>query len=232
MCSHRADLHHAMKKTIAYVVLSWLLAAGAHDAVTNNFIRWEKEITAFENADRTNPPPKHAVLFIGSSGIRLWKTLAQDFPEHRVINRGFGGSHIADATHFAERIVFPHEPQMIILRAGSNDLQANKPPEQVAADFKAFVEKVRRKFPDMKIAYIEINPTIARLKNLAKEKATNQLIADYIKQTPSLVYINTSAQFLGPDGQPRADLLATDKLHFSPAGYKILTDLIKPVLKP
>jgi lysophospholipase L1-like esterase len=221
-------------KTILLSLAGALLLAGHARAVapTNNFARWEKEMVAFEKADRTNPPPKNAVLFIGSSGIRLWKTLAQDFPEHRVINRGFGGSHIADATHFAERIIFPCQPRLIVLRSGSNDLQANKPPERVAADFKAFVEKVRGKFPGMKIVFVEMNPTIARWKNLAKEQAANKLIADYIKQTPGLTFVNTSAQFLGPDGQPRADLLAADKLHFSAAGYKILTDLVKPALTP
>ena len=215
------------------ILLALALAGSAFAAApTNNLTRWEKDMAAFEQADRTNPPPKNAVLFIGSSGIRLWKTLAQDFPEHRVINRGFGGSHIADATHFAERIVFPCEPRLIVLRSGSNDLQSNKKPEQVAADFKAFVEKVRGKFPDLKIVFVEMNPTIALWKNLAKEQTTNKLIADYIRQTPGLVFVSTSAQFLGPDGQPRAELLATDKLHFSPAGYKVLTALLKPALAP
>jgi len=91
---------------------------------------------------------------------------------------------------------------------------------------------VRGKFPDLKIVFVEMNPTIARWKNLAKEQTTNKLIADYIRQTPGLVFVSTSAQFLGPDGQPRAELLATDKLHFSPAGYKVLTALLKPALAP
>src|SRR5258708_1728329 len=64
----------------------------------HDFARWEKEIAAYEAADRENPPPKGGILFIGSSTIRLWKTLAQDFPEYKVINRGFGGSEIADST--------------------------------------------------------------------------------------------------------------------------------------
>ena len=97
------------------------IAAGKHDCG-----KWEKEIAAFEQLDRTNPPPKGALLFIGSSTIRLWKTLAQDFPEHRVINRGFGGSEIVDAAHFAERIIFPYEPRMIFLRAGGNDIHAGR----------------------------------------------------------------------------------------------------------
>jgi lysophospholipase L1-like esterase len=222
-----------MKKLLCFALLSSLLATtGTRAAVTNNFARWNKEIAAFEQADKTNPPPKQAVLFIGSSGIRLWKTLAQDFPEYRVINRGFGGSQIADATHFADRIILPCAPRLIVLRSGSNDLQAGKPPEQVAADFKEFVTVVRAKFPGLKIIYVDINPTLARLKNREKEEHLNALVASYIKQTPGLVYIATSKHFLGPDDLPRAELLAADKLHFSPAGYKILIELLKPALTP
>lgn len=97
-----------------------------------DFERWEKEIAAYEHADRTSSPPQGGLLFIGSSTIRLWNTLAQDFPQHRVINRGFGGSQIADSTHFAERIIFPFAPRMILLRAGGNDIHAGKSPELVS----------------------------------------------------------------------------------------------------
>jgi len=223
-----------MKKIPCCALFTLLLSAvGVHAAApTNNFARWEKEISAFERADQTNPPPHHVILFTGSSGIRLWKTLAQDFPEHRVINRGFGGSQIADATHFADRIIFPYAPRLIVLRAGGNDIHAGKSPERVAADFKDFVAKVRTKYPDIKIIFVGMNHTLARLKNREKEQLANTLIADYIKQTSGLTFIATSAHYVGPDDLPRADLLATDKLHFSPAGYKILTDLLKPALAP
>src|SRR4051794_39551306 len=78
------------------------------------FARWEKEIAAFEAKDRENLPPKGAVLFTGSSTIRMWTSLPQDYPDQKVINRGFGGSEIADATHFADRIIFPYEPKMVL----------------------------------------------------------------------------------------------------------------------
>jgi hypothetical protein len=106
--------------------------------------RWEKDIKAFEAADKTNPPPKNAILFIGSSSVRGWKTLAQDFPEHKVINRGFGGSHLNDSVHYFDRIVAPYKPRMIVVYAGSNDITFGKKPETVFADFKAFVEKTRK----------------------------------------------------------------------------------------
>src|SRR5438093_1816424 len=141
-----------------FLITAFLLVQvlGAAGQIQTN--RFDAEIAAFEARDRTNPPPKNAILFIGSSSIRMWKTLAQDFPEHKVINRGFGGSEISDSVHFADRIVVPYRPTMIVMYAGGNDINAGKNPERVAADFKAFVEKVRTKLPETRIAYISIAP--------------------------------------------------------------------------
>jgi len=58
-------------------------------AETHDYAKWEKEVAAYEASDRQNPPPKGGILFIGSSTIRLWKTLADDYPNLKVINRGF-----------------------------------------------------------------------------------------------------------------------------------------------
>src|SRR2546425_5649528 len=82
---------------ITCLVLLAGLALG--EAQTN---KWAAEIQAFEASDRTNPPPKAPVVFVGSSSIRLWKTLAQDFPKHHVLNRGFGGSEISDSAYYAD----------------------------------------------------------------------------------------------------------------------------------
>ncbi|MCX6910286.1 MAG: GDSL-type esterase/lipase family protein [Verrucomicrobia bacterium] len=128
--------------------------------------RWEKDILAFESADTKNPPPKDAILFIGSSSIKLWKTLAKDFPGHKVINRGFGGSQIADATRYADRIIIPCKPRLIVLGAGGNDIHGGKSPEQVADDFKAFVEKIRAALPDTRIAFYAITPAPVRAAEL------------------------------------------------------------------
>jgi len=118
---------------------------------------WEKEIRAFEAKDQQQPPPGGAVLFVGSSSIRLWK-LDESFPDVKTINRGFGGSHLADSVAFAERIVIPYRPKLIVLYAGDNDLAAGKTPERVLADFKQFVAKVEAALPETRIAFISIKP--------------------------------------------------------------------------
>ncbi len=223
-----------MKRMALHSLMGFLIVASCPIALCSeghDFGKWEKEISAYEQMARANPPPKGAVLFTGSSTIRLWKTLAQDFPKHRVINRGFGGSQIVDCTHFAGRIIFPCQPQTVFLRAGGNDLWAGKSPEQVFADFKEFVSGIHSKLPQTEIVFISLSPSIARWKQADKEKAVNRLIEAYTRQTSRLKYVDTYDMVLGADGQPRPDLFVEDKLHFNAKGYQLLAERVRPYLR-
>src|SRR4051812_28063834 len=168
--------------------------------------RWEKAIAAFEAEDKTHPPPKGALLFIGSSTIVRWKTLAQDYPEHQVINRGFGGSQIADSVNFADRIIIPYAPRAVFLRAGGNDFNAGKSVEQVFNDYKAFVAKIQAKLPGTDIFFIGLSPSNARWKQHEQERELNNVVHGYIEGKPHLKYIETYDMVLGADGKPREDL--------------------------
>jgi lysophospholipase L1-like esterase len=192
--------------------------------------KWEKDIAAFEKADTEKPPEKGAVLFIGSSSIRMWKSLAQDFPEHKVINRGFGGSEVADSVAFVDRIVVPYAPRMIVFYAGGNDINAGKSPEKVFSDFKEFVAKVRAKLPDEEIAYISIAGNPARWAQVEKVKEANRLIEEYTKQEKGLKFINVFPHMMGPDGQPKPDIFIADKLHMNEKGYAIWKEVVTPYL--
>ncbi len=198
--------------------------------VDHNFSKWEKDIAAFEEMDRTNPPPRGGLLFIGSSTIRRWTTLAKDFPEHKTINRGFGGSEIVDATHFAERIIFPYRPRMVFLRAGGNDLWAGKPVERVFGDFREFVAKVHSKLPEAEIVFISLSPSIARWKQADKEKAVNERVMAYAARTARVKYLDTYSMTLNVAGQPRPELFVEDKLHFNDEGYRLLVERVRPYL--
>lgn len=227
-------MFESMKRNACGLLVALLMfgswCASSRGETNHDFAKWEKEIAAFERMDRTNPPPQDAVLFIGSSTIRLWRTLAQDFPGQRVINRGFGGSEILDATHFAGRVIFPYAPRMIFLRAGGNDLSRGKSPEQVFADFREFVAKVHAKLPETEIVFISINPSLARWGQREKDKALNALIQEFVRGKPWLKYIETYPMVLGDDGRPRAELFVADQLHFNAAGYALLADKVRPFL--
>ena len=191
---------------------------------------WEKEIAAFEAADKTNPPPPNAILFIGSSSIRLWDSVAADFPDHKVINRGFGGSQIIDSAHYAARIVMPYRPRMIVFYAGGNDINAGKPPEEVFADYKLFVSLVHRDLPRTRIAYISSAPNPLRWEQVEKVKRLNSMIKDFGARDKRLVYIDVFPHMLGPDGKPKPDIFRPDRLHMNAKGYAIWKLIVAPYL--
>jgi lysophospholipase L1-like esterase len=193
--------------------------------------RWEKDIAAFEAQDRTNPPPGNAVLFIGSSSIRLWKTLGQDFPELKVINRGFGGSQVVDSVSFVDRIVVPYRPRQIVMYAGGNDINAGKTPEQVASDFKDFVAKVHAKLPETKIAYISIAPNPARWAQVERVKRANELVREFTGTDKRLQFIDVFQHMLGKDGKPLPEIFVEDRLHMNEKGYTIWKSVVGAALK-
>jgi lysophospholipase L1-like esterase len=223
-----------MNSTPLFALIAFTLLApfrAAIGAETNhNFGKWEKEIAAFEASDRTNPPPKHGLLFTGSSMIRRWKTLAQDYPNQPVVNRGVGGSENVDITHFADRIVFPYEPKMIFFRCGGNDIANGKSPEQVFADFKEFVAAVGGRLPETEIVFISWNATPLRWKQNDKEQAYNKMVKEFSTQTPHLKYCEMSDVVLDKDGKVRPELFESDKLHFNAEGNKLMAERVRPFL--
>lgn len=192
--------------------------------------RWEKTIQNFEVADKDSPPPQNGVLFIGSSSIRKWD-LKKSFPDGNYINRGFGGSEIADSTHFAERIVIPYRPRVIALYAGDNDISRDKSPKQVAADFQEFVKTVHASLQSTKIVFIAIKPSIKRWNLVDKMREANRLVKAFTETDSKLVFVDIDKPMIGDDGQPRRELFVDDGLHLSSAGYELWSKLVRPHLK-
>ena len=192
--------------------------------------RYESSIRRFEQEDQKQPPPLEGILFIGSSSIRGWD-LKPYFSDLPVINRGFGGSHIADSTAFAERIVLPYRPKVIVLYAGDNDVASGKSPQRVLADYKTFVAKVHKSLPKTRIVFIAIKPSIARWKLVDKMREANGMIREVTEKDDRLVYVDVDAPMIGPDGKPKKELFKSDGLHLTDTGYKLWAELVRPHLK-
>jgi len=192
--------------------------------------QWESSIAAFEAQDRASAPAPGGVVFVGSSTIALWKTLAADFPHHHMINRGFGGSELADSVYYAGRIVIPYRPCMVILFAGTNDIENGKTPQEIFAAFQAFVQKVQAAQPGMAIGYIEITSSPSRWKSRETVLAANRLIQDFCATRKNLKFIPVRGKLLGADGLPRKELFVADQLHLNAEGYRILADAVRPFL--
>lgn len=227
------------KLITAVIIMTALLFAGyktlsSHFRITNaEAAHFEGEIAAFEEQDRTNSTPLGRVLFIGSSSIRRWGTLERDMQPIEVLNRGFGGSMLHHATHFADRVVVPYEPSAIVIYAGDNDIASRTAPrsaEQVAKDFDAFTAKIRADVGSIPIIYIAIKPSISRAAHWPEMQRANAMIAARAQSDPQFYFADIATPMLNKQGKANAGFLVSDGLHMNPEGYAVWTSIIRPIL--
>lgn len=194
--------------------------------------KWAADIDKFTAADAAQPPAAGGVVFVGSSSIRLWSTLAGDFPGVPVINRGFGGSEMADSAFYADRIVIPYKPRLVVVYAGENDIASGKSPETVLADFRAFRAKVHAAAPRTRIIFLGIKESPSRAKVRAQVQAANKLITADCASDLHCTFVDVATPLLTAGGDYRPELFKDDRLHLNPAGYVIWTRVLAPYLQP
>lgn len=189
---------------------------------------WEKAIGDYERADAKQPPEKGGVVFIGSSSIRGWKTLDQDFPDHHVIGRGFGGSQMVDSLIYARRVVLPYAPRGVVVYAGDNDIAAGKTPERVLADFRAFVDVIHAGGARTRVAFIAIKPSLRRWQLWSVMERANGLVEAFAEDQAGVDYLDIATPMLGDDGTPDKNLFVDDGLHLNREGYVLWTSVVMP----
>jgi hypothetical protein len=201
----------------------------AENAISQPFIN---EIKAFRRADSTSMPPQNAILLIGSSSFTNWKDVAKYFPEHTIINRGFGGSSLPHMTMYAEDIIFKYNPKQIIIYCGENDLTGGP---SITADtifnrVKKLHQLIRSRYKKVPIAYISMKPSPSREKYLETMQKGNALIKAFMEHEKRSSYIDVYSSMLDANGKILTHIFLSDKLHMNAEGYKIWQGVIAPYL--
>ena len=213
--------------SICGVAVSW---AGAGEVADPDPNRFAKDIASFVAWDSQNAVPANPILFVGSSSIRMWKT-HESFPQLPVINRGFGGSHISDVTHFSDRIVLPYAPKLVVFYAGDNDVSGDKSASRVLCDYRRFVELVHGQFPDTGIIFITIKPSGSRWSLWPEMDKANNLIKAFSEKSGRLFFADLGTPLLGADGKPDDSFFRSDRLHLNDKGYRLWTRALEPVIE-
>lgn len=220
---------------VVAALLALLLAPGVAAAVDRpDPARFESEIRAFEVADSTERAPRGAVVFYGSSSLRMWHPrLAADFPGITVVGRGFGGSTMSEAVHFLPRVVTPLAPRALVLYEGDNDIEMGLTPDQVMADFDSLLAGLHAAAPRTYVYVIGIKPSGARWERWKTMRETNRRFAERCARDPlRLAYVDVAMPMLGKDGRPRPELFLEDRLHLNDAGYDLWRDIVGRALAP
>jgi lysophospholipase L1-like esterase len=216
---------------LVVIVISVSCTSNLGDVEYASPTRFSDAIAAFDLADSLNPPPKGAIVCIGSSSIRGWhENIKDDLSPLTIIPRGFGGSNMNDALYFTDRIVLPYEPRAIVVYEGDNDIAQKITPKKILNTFRLFVTEVHTELPQCRIYFLSIKPSISRWSLWQKMEKANNLIAQECSKDQRLTFVDVSSNMLDKEGKPQKELFLEDDLHMTRAGYLIWKDILKPIL--
>jgi len=220
-----------MKKLLSHLIILLIILPGLSFA-QQKLDRFESTIQEFEQLDKDNGYQPKAVMFTGSSSIRMWKSVSKDMAPIPVINRGFGGSTIPEVLYYADRIILPHSPKVIVFYCGENDLSNDEAKASLALkSFKKFHKYLKENLPETKLYFIAIKPSISREKYWPKMQEANKKIKKFIDKKENYFFVDTASKMLDKNGKVLQDIFLEDNLHMNAKGYKIWTETIKPLLE-
>jgi len=193
--------------------------------------RFSKEVEKI-NGDFNDSFTGHEIhVFTGSSTIRMWKSLQEDFPGMRIVNTGFGGSQTSDLIYYYDQLIRPYAPGHIFIYEGDNDLAAGKGKGKIMKDMKTLVERIRADFPAVSIYLISAKPSLARWDLKKKYVKLNKKLANYCRDAKNITFIDVWPVMLDDQGNPKADIFIEDGLHMNEKGYALWREVFKAFVK-
>ena len=229
----RADYREAVATTpnAAPATVAATPAAPAVAEPADPFKTFAADFARFDAEDAAHPFARGGIVFTGSSSIRMWPDPSADFKRGPILNRGFGGSTMAEVHQVLPRVALGYAPRLLLIYAGDNDLNAGRTPQQVVADYRAIAADVHRALPDTRIVLVSIKPSPSRWGLIEQMRATNALLRAEVQHDPRARFVDVFTPMLTADGRARPELYLEDRLHMTPAGYAIWRKAIAPALR-
>lgn len=190
--------------------------------------RFADEVKKFENAGN-DYPSENRIIFTGSSSIRLWVDFKSYFPEHNVINTGFGGSETSDLIHYKDLLISQFEPKQVFIYEGDNDVNSGKSGLEILADMNTLVSSLLEEGIE-NIVIIAPKPSVARWELKEKYEKVNASLKAMADLSPKIQYADVWTPMLNPDGNVKPDIFIEDNLHMNKKGYDIWIKVIGPLL--
>ena len=196
----------------------------AYMVKSQNPLRFEEDIEKFFEIEISDN--EDLVVFTGSSSIRFWEDLEQDCHSAKVINTGFGGSHMSDLLFHIEETVLRFEPVKVYIYEGDNDIFANKTPKNILKTTKMVVEKIKAHNSKIEIFLISAKPSPSRWEFKNEYEDLNILFKKYSETKEGVFYIDIWKAMLDEKGNPKSNIFISDSLHMNRKGYLIWSEVI------
>tara|TARA_R110002074_G_scaffold402328_1_gene607265 strand:- start:312 stop:1007 length:696 start_codon:yes stop_codon:yes gene_type:complete len=223
--------HHSKQLNICkLLLLCFCLSIGSFycSAQTENtFANEVKTITA--KYDTIWDTSKETIVFTGSSSVRLWNKLENSFPNHQIVNSGFGGSQSTDLLYFLNDLVLSYNPKKVFIYEGDNDLWAKKRPKQVLDTTEEIIRRIKTSNSSTQIILIAAKPSISRWKIRGKYKSLNRKFERLAKKDAQIDYVDVWHPMLN-DRKLKTDIFIEDGLHMNQKGYDIWYEAIKNLI--
>ena len=192
--------------------------------------RFKEEVGAIqEKYDTLWDSSKETIVFTGSSSVRIWKNLESVFPNHQIVNSGFGGSQASDLLAFSEELILSFNPYQVFIYEGDNDIAANKKPKEIVNTTLAIIKRIREKSRDTQIILIAAKPSIIRWSLKRKYKNFNRKLKKLCKKDNLLQFADIWKPML-QGRRLKQDIFEDDGLHMNVKGYEIWYTVIKPFI--
>ena len=190
------------------------------------------DIREFNKQDSIQPPPKHAILFVGSSSFTKWTDVQSYFSSYTIINRGFGGSSLTDLIRYRDDVILKYAPKQIVIYCGENDLAASDTvtAEMVYKRFTTLFALIRKGLPGVPIVFISLKPSPSRWHLRQKMMTANDRIKNFLSGQKKTAFIDVYHEMLGSNDLPLREIYLEDSLHMNSKGYAIWKKAIEPEL--
>jgi lysophospholipase L1-like esterase len=218
-------------KLLPYFTLFVALLPGATRVEAQQARPFDKEVAAIVAQDSTINKKK-IILFTGSSSVRFWKDVQGYFPEQNILNRGFGGSTMADLLYYTDKLIVPYRPKKIFIYEGDNDLAGKRTPEAILASADSILliirAKVSKKVP---VYFISAKPSLARWSMKEQYVDFNQKLKAWTATRKRVKYVDVWTPMLDANGEVQKDIFIGDGLHMNKKGYDIWGQVFKPYIR-
>lgn len=172
-----------------------------------------------------------ALVFLGDSITQGWgDDLGGSFPGVKVANRGISGDTTRGMLIRLSEDVLALRPRGVVLLMGTNDLEEQATPEEVAHNFGLIIEALHEHNPEMPIVACQVFPSSETKKRPAdKIRRVNQLLAASVRGNSQVVLLDTWTLFADESGDAKLAEFP-DLLHPNEIGYAKWAGALRPLL--